>query len=139
VADDEDVNVPVPPPYGDTVFTSTRAAATDPVSILSDPTVPTPTLEAAGAAILDADQAITDDAASQGWSVVLDDRVLVRPRVAGADRSRPVDVGEGLPDPRRPDRRHRDEPAPSTRRPRTSFSLRSRASPSCPVRSPVRR
>ncbi len=64
-ADVQDVNVPVPPPYGDTVFTSTKAAAVDLVSILTDHTVPTATLESAGAAILDADLVITDNALSQ--------------------------------------------------------------------------
>jgi hypothetical protein len=64
-ADAQDANVPVPPPYGETVFRSTRAAAKDLVGILSDPTVPRAALDGAGDAILEADQAITDNALSQ--------------------------------------------------------------------------
>ncbi len=61
-ADLNGVSLPVPPPYGDTVFTATEAAARDLVSILSDPTVPNSTLLAAGGAIVDADHAIARDA-----------------------------------------------------------------------------
>jgi len=57
------VSVPVPPPYGDTVFVATEAAARDLLSILKDPTVPRSTLIAAGAEIVFADQVIADDAA----------------------------------------------------------------------------
>jgi hypothetical protein len=57
-ADLNGVSLPVPPPYGDTVFTATEAATRDIVSILSDPTVPHATLIAAGGAIVDADEAI---------------------------------------------------------------------------------
>ena len=56
--------VPVPPPYGDAVFTATQAAARDLVSILSDPTARHSTLIAAGGRIVDADYAIAKDVAA---------------------------------------------------------------------------
>jgi hypothetical protein len=65
-ADYQDVNLPVPPPFGATVFTSTQAAASDLVSILSDRTVPQSALAEAGDAILQADQTIADDPTGQG-------------------------------------------------------------------------
>jgi hypothetical protein len=64
-ADFGDANFPVPPPYGDAVFTSTEAAAMDLVSILSDPTVPQAALDRAGQAILAADQSIADNALAE--------------------------------------------------------------------------
>ncbi len=64
-ADINDENVPVPPPYGDAVFTSTEAAVTDLVNVLSDRTVSRSALDAAGDEVLDADQSITDNALAQ--------------------------------------------------------------------------
>jgi hypothetical protein len=64
-ADYQDLNLPVPPPFGATVFTSTQAAAGDLVSILSDRTVPQAALDEAGDAILQADQTIADDPTGQ--------------------------------------------------------------------------
>ena len=55
------VFVPVPPPYGTPVFTATKAAAADLVSILSDKTVPNSTLVTAGSEIVEADQAIANE------------------------------------------------------------------------------
>jgi len=73
-ADYQDFNLPVPPPSGDTVFTSTQAAASDLVSILSDPTVPRAALDEAGDAILQADETIAADATGQAnqssWPVL---------------------------------------------------------------------
>ncbi len=64
-ADYQDFNLPVPPPYGDTVFTATQTAASDLVSVLSDPTVPRAALVEAGDAILQADETIANDATGQ--------------------------------------------------------------------------
>jgi hypothetical protein len=65
-ADYQDFNLPVPPPLGDTVFTSTQTAASDLVSILSDPTVPRAALDEAGDLILQADETIAANATGQG-------------------------------------------------------------------------
>ncbi|MGH9090791.1 MAG: DUF929 family protein [Acidimicrobiales bacterium] len=65
-ADYQDLNLPVPPPYGETVFTSTEAAASDLVSLMSDPTVSRSALQDVGDAILQADQTIANDVMRQG-------------------------------------------------------------------------
>jgi hypothetical protein len=65
-ADYQDFNLPVPPPLGDTVFTSTQTAASDLVRILSDPTVPRAALDEAGDLILQADETIAANATGQG-------------------------------------------------------------------------
>ena len=64
-ADFDDANFPVPPPYGVTVLSSTKAAMEDLLSITSDPTISRAALNEAGDAILEADQDITDNALNE--------------------------------------------------------------------------